>query len=187
MVTAQPIIAPFTVLVDSAEGDPYTFENLSADSRNGKRPLIVPTLWTPLGRHPQSFGDYSIEGFVGQVGIERKSMEDCWSTVLGWGGRRQRFEVELENLSQMEAAAVVVESTLPELIERMPQYGVKTKEQNQKSFFRSVLAWQQDHRVQWVFAGSRQLAETFTFRFFERFWRKKQEALKHEAATANAG
>jgi hypothetical protein len=180
-IAPTPIVAPFTVLVDSAEGDPYTFEGLHADSRQGSRPLVVPTQWACLGRSTstsESNGDYSIEGYIGRVAIERKSMEDCWSTVLSYGDRRERFESELRNLSLMEAAAVVVESTVPELLDQMPQYGVKTKEQNQKTFFRTVLAWQMDYEVQWIMAGSRRLAEVATYRWLERFYRKQMEVEK---------
>ncbi len=183
VAAATPVMAPFVVLVDSAEGDPYTFEGLQADSRQGSRPLIVQTQWQPLGRHPQSFGDYSIENCVGRVAVERKSMDDCWSTVLGFsGGRRERFEQELANLATAEAAVVVVESSMESLLAEMPKYGVKSREHNQKTFFRSIIAWQQRYPVQWMFAGNRTLAEVYTFRYLEKFWNDEQKRIKLLAA-----
>ncbi len=171
-------LCPFTILIDSAEQQPFLFTGLRTDAEDGNRPIIVPTEFVCLGRHPDSMGDYSAKGFQGRIGIERKSMEDAQSTILGWDGRRERFECELQNLSRIEAALVVVECSFEQLIQEAPQFGARTKSQNAKSLMRSVLAFQQDYRVPWLFAGGRRLAEIATFRFIERFYRKQMEQRK---------
>lgn len=181
MPAAKEIICPFTILIDSAESQPFTFAGLLADSEHGGGPLLVGSRWACLGRHPDSTGDYSIDGYAGRVGIERKSMEDCQSTVLGWGGRRERFEQELSNLSRIESALVVVEASLETCIKEMPSWGTKTVEQNRKSFIRSIIALQQDYRVPWMFCDGRRLAEVFAFRFLERWWKKEQRRVKAAA------
>jgi hypothetical protein len=38
--------------------------------------------------------------------------------------------------------------------------------------YRSLLAWQQDYRVQWAFCESRRMAEITTFRWLYRWWEK---------------
>lgn len=177
----EPVVAPFTILVDSAESHPFTFTGLRADAAKDNRPLVVRTRFECLGRHPNSLGDYAIEGLVGRCHVERKSMADAQGTVLGWDteyerrteavGRRDRFEKELSNLAKIDAAMVVVEASLHDCLELMPQWGVKSAELNAKIFARSVLAYQQDYKVPWLFAGSRRLAEVMTFRFLERFWK----------------
>lgn len=173
------IICPFTILIDTAEQQPFTFQGLRSDSDHGNRPLIVPIETKALGRHPDSLGDYSISGCEGRIGVERKSLEDAQGTILGWDGRRDRFERELRNLEQCEAAVVVVESSFEELIQKAPARK-RTVHQNAKALFRSVLAFQQDYRVPWLFAGNRRLAEQSTFRFLERFWRKGFEHQKRQ-------
>lgn len=105
--------------------------------------------------------------------VERKSLEDCQTTLLGFSdGHRERFERELDNLQHTAAAMVVVECDLCELLNSAPAYGRRSRQHNAKTLLRSVLAYQQDYRVPWLFAGSRRMAEIATFRFLERFWRK---------------
>jgi len=175
-------VVPFTVLVDTAETAPYTFQGLRGRYKDKYQPLHVETKWQCLGRVPDSLGDYSIEGMVGRVHVERKSLEDVQSTVLGWTtkyerdeglpGRRDKFKKELENLEKIEAPLVVIEATLEECLETMPQWGKKTSKLNAEGFNQSILAFLQDYKVNLLFAGSRRLAEVCTFRFLERFWNK---------------
>ncbi len=179
------LINPFTILIDSAEEHAYTFEGLNADSDRDNRPLIVPYEWQCLGRHPDSLGDYAIKGHVGRCHVERKSMDDAHGTFLGWGRsgkpdddgkrtgvtRRERFERELLNLSQIPHGHVVIECSFGDLVANAPEWGKRTAAENGKTLFRTVLAWQ--HRyptVQWHFCADRRFAEIVTFRIFERFW-----------------
>jgi hypothetical protein len=125
---------PFTVLIDSAEGTPWTFDGLKADANRRDLPLWVPTAFANLGRHPYTpelpGGDYSIAGFVGQVAVERKSLTDCQATILGWdsqyniengtNGRRARFKNELASLSRIHSAIVIVEAPLEQVLREMP-------------------------------------------------------------------
>ena len=171
-------VTPFTILIDSAEQQPFTFLGIKGDSAEEARPWIVKTEWRSLGRAPDGLGDYSLDGFLGRVHVERKSVEDCQGTILGFDGRRERFEKELANLEQCEAALVVVESSFQTVIQSVQQRGKKTQNQNAKTLMRSVLAYQQDYRVGWLFCDSRRLAEISTFRFLERFWRKHQTTNK---------
>jgi len=184
-VTVEPFVVPFTVLVDSAESQPFTFQNIEGDSDVQGRPLVIKCDWCSLGRYPHSLGDYSIEGFQGRVAVERKSMDDYWGTLLGWetthqrdrsmAGRRERFEKELENLASIEAAMVVVEATFDQCLREVPQWGKRSNRQNAKSLLRSTLAYMQDYKVSFLFCDGRRLAEVSTFRFLQRFWRKQQE------------
>lgn len=179
------IINPFTILIDSAEEHAYTFEGLHADSDRDNRPLIVPFEWQCLGRHPDSLGDYAIKGHVGRCHVERKSMDDAHGTFLGWGRsgkpdddgkrtgvtRRERFERELLNLSQIPHGHVVIECSFADLVSNAPEWGKRTAAENGKTLFRTVLAWQHRYpNVQWHFCADRRFAEIVTFRIFERFW-----------------
>jgi hypothetical protein len=177
---------PFTILIDTAETHPFEFLNIHGfkGRPNWSEELIVSTKWQCLGRYPNSLGDYAIEGMESRCHIERKSVEDAQSTVLGWesqherneelSGLRDRFEKELENLEKVEAALVVVEGSLGHCLETMPEWGDKDSALNAKIFYRSVLAYMQDYRVNWLFADGRRLAEIATYRFLERFWKRHQ-------------
>lgn len=178
----EPYNCPFTILVDTAETQPFTFQGINADADKDFRPLAITTKWLSLGRHPNGLGDYSIAGYSDHVAVERKSVDDCWATVMGWEtdhqkerggtGRRDRFKKELDNLSKLDAAIVVVEGSLASVIADVPEWGDKPAWVNRKIFARSVISMQADYRVPWVFCDSRRLAEVWTFRFFWDFYRK---------------
>ena len=54
------------------------------------------------------------------------------------------------------------------------EYGKKTKQQNAKILFRSLISFRQRFpRVQWSFAGSRSMAELYAYWFFFRFYEKE--------------
>ena len=126
-------ICPFTICVDSAEQQPFGFEGLRCDADKQNRPLLVKTTWQSLGRHPDSLGDYSIEGYVGRCHVERKSVEDFQGTLLGFkSDRRERFECELSNLAKVEAAAVVVEGSFLDSIQVMHDHGEKPSDIGEK-------------------------------------------------------
>lgn len=180
----RPLYCPFTILVDTAESQPFEFKGIRSDAKDGNRIWRTETRRVALGRHPNSLGDYSIEGHTGRVAIERKSIEDVQSTVLGWStryetdrsipGRRERFESELNNLSQIDAPLVVVEGSLGRVLETMPSHGKKSEELNQKMFARFLLRFWQDpeFRVPWVWCDTRRQAEVFAFRWLYRYFRK---------------
>lgn len=189
----EPLLNPFVVVIDTAEQHPFTFAGIHADSDRKNRLLrFVPgvnIVRQCLGRHPHSLGDYSIEGMIGRVHVERKSMEDAHGTLLGWpdadgnGGRRERFERELANLANCECAAVIVECSFGQLVAQAPEYdsGKKTAACNAKILERSVIAYQQDYQVPWLFCDDRRAAEIVTFRFLERFWMKHRPKRRRRA------
>lgn len=177
----------FTIYCDSAEQHPFTFQNLRADA-DRKYTRTVPAIeYRCLGRHPNSLGDYSLAGGIGRCHIERKSMSDCQSTILGFNdGHRERFESELSNLSQIECSMVLVECSLADLLKNAPQYGKKTAQQNAKTLFRSVLAYQQDYRVPWLFCDGRGLAEQSAYWSLHRWWEKNLKKSARQSAREGA-
>jgi hypothetical protein len=169
MTTADTIQAPFTILCDSQEKGPWTFAGIRARSFiDAKQRLYMPQVeWHYLG---VGMGDYSLRGFEGRVSIERKSLEDAHGTLLGWKNRRDRFKRELANLADMDSAAVVVEASLGEVLAEAPEWGKKTSAENRLALHGTILAWQQEYRVPWIFCDDRRLAEVTAFRLLERFW-----------------
>lgn len=179
------VVVPFTILIDSMEQQPWSFDGIAADvteTPNDINQMIkigeidradvklkVPTKVQAIG---VAMGDYSIAGHKGHCNIERKSMNDAHSTILGWGDHRRRFEVELENLAALDCAAVVVECSLGQLLADAPSRGKKTASENRKILHRQVLSWQQQYRVPWIFCDSRRLAEITAFRILQRYFKK---------------
>lgn len=175
-----PLHSPFTILVDSMEKHPFSFSGMNADADQDYREIIPVYRWHALGA---SNGDYSIDGHqpdtsrnpdpaAPRVSIERKSIQDCIGTILGFGERRERFQKELATLAALESAVVVVEGTMDTVFDAVEEHGRKSREDNVKTLFRSFIAYQQDYRVQWTFCDSRRLAEIYCYRWLERFHRK---------------
>ena len=127
----KSMICPFVILIDTAEQTPFTFTGIRSDAAHSHEEYEVNCRSFCLGRHPNSKGDYSIYGHVGRVAVERKSKGDAYTTFLGFNdGHRERFERELENLSAMSAAMVVIEADFSEFLKDAPERGVKTAQEN---------------------------------------------------------
>lgn len=195
-------ICPFKILIDSAEQQPFSFRGIYDDGfytdifgDKKRRELIVqtdgPRPGLSLGRHPDSLGDYSVEGFVGRIGVERKSMADLQGTLLGFDkrgtedtNRRDRFKCELQNLARIEAALLVIECDFNDVIANAPEWGKKTKAENAKTLCRTIFSWQRQIKVNWLFAGGRRMAEVATFRFLEGFVREQVKEEKQQQKLA---
>lgn len=172
----KSLACPFVVLIDSQEKHPFTFTGFQSGAATHHRVIDVPTKVKSLG---PSHGDYSIEGYEGQIHIERKSLEDAHGTILGWGEHRERFERTLKYLEGIEFGAIVIECSLGEMLARSPSRGRKTAEENRLILNQQYLAWLLKYRaVKWVFADTRRLAETETFRLFEKFYAYKLRTRK---------
>jgi ERCC4-type nuclease len=156
-------VTPFTILVDSREKAPYHFTGLLTDksARGGQRPIVVAHKYQHLPT-----GDYSIEGCESEIAIERKSLEDLYSTL---GSNRERFEREHERLAAMKRAAVVIEADWPTILCQPPN-GSRL---NPKTIHRTMLSWFGKYGVPWLAMGNRRLAEITTYRFLEKYWERK--------------
>ena len=151
------------IVVDTREQEPYTFAGLKSDQVDGGHVMTV-----RCERRTLKSGDYSLSGFETRVAVERKSLVDLFGTI---GQGRDRFERELERLSEYEFATVMIESTWPEILSSPPVHSKLPP----KTVLRSAIAWQQRYpNVHWFTAGTRRTAEAITLRILERFWKEAQ-------------
>lgn len=174
---AEPAISEFVVLIDSREQAPWQFHNINTDTP-GKppKPLVVRTRIATLRT-----GDYSIEkahaaaqgrpGTPHACAIERKSLADLWGTL---GAGRDRFERELQRLSQLDRAAVIVESSWLEILGNAPGHPAELSRLTRKAVLHSIIAWQIEYpQIQWILAGNRVIAERIAWRWLLRFHEKR--------------
>jgi DNA excision repair protein ERCC-4 len=154
------LASPFAVAVDTREQLPYEFLSLRADACDHHRPLLIPTERTTL-----LSGDYSIVGHADKIAIERKSLEDLYST-LGQG--RERFTRELERLNVLEFGAfVMVEAEWSTVLQSPPVHS----QLNPKTVIRSVMRWQFDFpHVRWWMMPGRRAAEAATYQLLRKYW-----------------
>ena len=158
--TAKKVVAPFTIMIDTREQNPYLFQGLRADSDKGSLPLEVPTQ-----RYGLPNGDYMVLGLP-QMVVERKSKEDLYSSI---SQRRENFEQRLSRMQEeLRWAAIVVEAEVASLLSAPPAFS----QFSPKALNRTILAWSQRYpRVHWFCLPSREFAESYTFRLLERWWR----------------
>ena len=194
ITSETPIALPWRIVIDTAEQHAFTFTGIKSDAARQYRPIQMDAVRRCLGRYPNSFGDYSLEatdgstdGFciVGQwpspwCFVERKSLEDCQSTLLGFSdGHRERFESELSNLASViqagGAALVVVECDMPTLLSALVPGSQKSAQVVARSLHRSIVSLWREYGVPWAFCGGRRLAEVTTFRFLESFWKHRSD------------
>ena len=143
-----------TIIIDTREQNPYLFSRIVP-----KPQIVIATL---------KAGDYSLRGYEDRVAIERKSLVDAYGT---FGRGRGRFKAELEKLAKYEFAAVVIEADWHTIIFNPPL----RSQFNPKSFFASVVAWQQRYGVHFWTCINREFGEKATYRMLERFWKDANE------------
>jgi ERCC4-type nuclease len=138
------------IVVDSREIEPYSFDP--------ERVVAV--------RRALPAGDYSLEGLEDRVAVERKTLEDFVSTVIR---ARKRFRRELLRLREYEAACIVVEASLADVLAARYRAGV-----HPNAVLGAILSIVVDHGIPVFFCSERQVARLFTECYLLRFYRKVQ-------------
>lgn len=152
------VLFPLLILIDDREQLPYEFDCYRANADRKHAEILVPTETRRL-----QTGDYTLEGHEERITIERKSKSDLFSTLsLG----RKRFMDELDRMTEIPHAHVVVEAQWSEIFDNPPVFSQLTP----KSVGRTVIAACQRYtNIHWHFMPDRSFAEAWTFRILERY------------------
>ena len=159
--TMAPLaVCPFTVIVDSREQLPYSFDGMR---------VVVPTVVEGLPS-----GDYSIQNMEELVAVERKSLDDLFGSTT-WG--RKRFKAEIGRLDDMPGfAAVVIEADWREIADPATHRPGWINQTNPDSVAGTIAAWSTRYpRVHWWACGDRRGAELRTFGILQAFWNEQQK------------
>jgi hypothetical protein len=162
------ITEDFTILIDSQEKQPWTFQGFTEASR----PVVIPFRWQSLG---PSHGDYSVAGCQDYVHIERKSLEDALGTFLSHGDRRDRWEATLGFLAEIPSGHVIIEATQGQCIAAITSRGKRSAPALRNEFLGSVISWFETYGVPFWFLDQRRMAERMAYRILKRGWRKCTE------------
>lgn len=146
----KPSIQNFTIIIDTREQRPYTFQNIKPEPPE----TVMQGLKT---------GDYSVAGLEDRICIERKSMADLFGSV---GNGRKRFEREMERLSTFDYAAIVIESDIKTWFMNPPG----RSKMNPRSVFRTIIAWSQRYGVHVWPMWDRPSAEKVTYLILKRYY-----------------
>ena len=128
---------PATIVIDTREQEPYSFD---------------PRLATAVGRALPA-GDYSVDGLEACVAVERKTLDDFVSTVIH---NRARFREELRKLTGYQAACVVVEAGLIDVLQKRYRGGA-----HPNAVLGNALSLILDYRVPVFFCTTRQASCQF--------------------------
>ena len=159
---SNELILPFVIAVDDRETLPYYFKEIKSDKVDKQKIFIART-----ERKRLKTGDYSIVGYEDRISIERKSWSDLYGTL---GQRREQFRQEIQRLSYLNYAAVVVETDFLTACTKAPEHSKLLP----KVVYRTCLSWQMSSHVPWIFCNDRRFAEITTFRILFRCWQKLQ-------------
>ena len=134
MLSSRSERAPATIVIDTREQEPYSFD-----------PRLAAVV-----RRALPAGDYSVEGLETLVAVERKTLDDFVSTLIH---SRKRFREELRRLAGYRARCVTVEAALTDILQMRYQGGA-----HPNAVLGSALSIILDFGVPVFFCGNRQAA-----------------------------
>jgi ERCC4-type nuclease len=143
-------IQDFTIIIDTREQRPYTFQNIKPEPPE----TIIQGLTT---------GDYSVAELESRICVERKSMVDLFGSV---GKGRARFECEMERMNKFDYAALVIESDLSSIFVNPPAWS----KMHPKVVFRTIISWSQRYNVYVWPMWNRESAERVTYLILKRYY-----------------
>ena len=107
-------------------------------------------------------GDYSLAGFEDRVAVERKSLDDLISCLMG--ENRDRFERELSRARRYELFTVVVEASLQDVAQ-----GQYKSQMKPHAALQTVTAFFVRYGIPFMFCGSREGAEYMTYSLLSKY------------------
>lgn len=139
----------FQIVIDNREQEPYSFA-------------------CAVVRAKLNAGDYSVAGYEDRVAVERKSLSDFVHTVIH---DLTRFAAELDKLAGMDAASVVIEANLDNVLRGRHADVLRTVDPQAVlgAALHIALHW----RVPVYWCGSRQAACAFTDAYLRMFVRTR--------------
>ena len=131
-----------------------------------QRPYAFPRDRVTTFRRMLPAGDYSLVGLETVVAVERKTLDDLVSTVIHG---RDRFRRELERLATYDAACVVVEGDLTDIMQH--RYRSKAHPHSVLGLITAIFI---RHRIPVLFCSNRTCANRFVESYLTRYYREHQ-------------
>ena len=148
----------FTVLVDTREGLPYSWEGVTCQAATLEA------------------GDYSIIGMEPVVCVERKSFADFYGCLTSG---RERFENSLHRLAAVRYPLVVIEAAMSDFLKPFIYVAAGGRPTRSRLPPRvaqgSLLSWQSRFRIPMLLCGERNAAARMTLQHLEMAWRLERE------------
>jgi len=146
---------PITILIDSREQLPYSFQGYDCQTEQG-------TL---------NAGDYTAKGLETLIAIERKSLDDFIGCCIN--SNRERFKNELLRLRGYQVKAVIIEGALQDILAQ--RYNSRI---HPNAVVGSISSWTIKYHIPFIFAGDRVGSELMTFSILSNYYRQVTEFVK---------
>jgi DNA excision repair protein ERCC-4 len=147
------------ILIDTREQMPFLFTGFDAETEVVGLPI----------------GDYSLPGFTDRVAVERKELNDLIACLKN--DSRDRFERELARGRHYDLFVVVVEASLADVSQ-----GRYRSDMKPQAALQSIITFQVRYRTPFIWAGSREGAEYYTYWLLQKFLyeveQRYQQAMK---------
>jgi len=131
------------IVIDTREQLPYRFK---------EKPVIFASL---------KAGDYSLKGFEDEIAIERKQLNDLFSSL---GKERERFMKEMERLSSYTVKALIIEGNMKDVVSPVKSYSRLHPSSIVGSLVKLIVMG-----IPVIFAGGRRMGEELTQRILTKF------------------
>lgn len=150
-----------TVLIDSREQNPWFFEGITKVHKGS--PYLVDIKTNVRGLKT---GDYTLEGLEDKICVERKSVADIIGTITRG---RDRFEMELARMQEMDFSAVIIEGTWRDVLEKC----IRDTQMNPVSLDSSMLTFMMRYpTTHWLYRPGRFYAMKTAFKIFDLYTRR---------------
>jgi DNA excision repair protein ERCC-4 len=134
------------IIIDTREQQSYQFTKNAIQTERAALPV----------------GDYSLEGFIDRVAVERKSLDDMVGCLLG--KERDRFERELARAGSYERFVVVIEASLHDV-----SRGHYRSQMQPHSALQSITAFYIRYGIPFLFCGDRAGGEYITYSILQKY------------------
>lgn len=164
----------FIIVVDTSEQTPFFA------GRNAPKGILV------VRDNLKEYGsDYSVKGFEGEIGIERKSVNDFITSV---SSDKVRFQKSLEKLMNIPNRCIVVEAELSTILKRCvgrkamknvkgklgPHYNKGNRYVDKECILGFLTSAQGKYDIAVHFCPGRKPAEDFTLGVLRKFYEEKR-------------
>lgn len=154
-------VCPFTILVDTREQAPWTFQSIVIERRLWTITRIAATLAT---------GDYTIAGCEDRLCVERKSVSDLIKSITVEHDREARKQARMRAIADAGGfARMIIEGSFSQACDDLD--ADEGRKVGSEHILGTWASWENRY-VPWLWAGDRRRAELIAFKVMLKWWEK---------------
>ena len=160
----QLFVCPFTIIQDSREQAPWTFQNIVIEKKLWVIRRVVKTMKT---------GDYTIEGYEDRLCLERKSVSDLIQSVTREHDREARKQSRMRDIQDAGGfSRMIIEGSFSSACDELD--ADESRGVSSGHILGTWKSWEIKY-IPWLWAGDRRRAELIAFHLMLEWWKTEQE------------